>query len=230
MGNLTIELELVTNAIDCIINPNDYDESYTGIDAGLRNRFTVAVAGDTGKATNTSTDFEISNSRVVCDLCTLDNISTQNTRNIYLEGKGLPITSTTSITQSQAVKGSTDISVPVIRSVSKLVASFATFYEKGDSSTRYEYCDKEFCRFYHPHQNHQPLDAGTHDKDKDLEFQVQLGSKIIQNIHVILLLNAFIIYGKRLIYPCFINTVWILTLNNIVTVSLFLPFIWKSAR
>ena len=49
MGNLTTELELVTNATDCIINPNDYDESDTGISADLRNRFTVAVAGDVGK-------------------------------------------------------------------------------------------------------------------------------------------------------------------------------------
>ena len=35
IGNLTIELELVTNAIDCIINPNDYGESDTGINEGL---------------------------------------------------------------------------------------------------------------------------------------------------------------------------------------------------
>ena len=59
MGNLTIELELVTNAVDCIINPNDYAEIDTGIDAGLRNRFIGAVAGDTGMAANTSIDFEI---------------------------------------------------------------------------------------------------------------------------------------------------------------------------
>ena len=45
MGNLTIELELVNNAIDCIINPNDYDESDTGLTPDIRNRFTVAVAG-----------------------------------------------------------------------------------------------------------------------------------------------------------------------------------------
>ena len=48
MGNLTIELELVTNAVDCVIDPNNYDESDTGLDAGIRNRFTVAVAGDKG--------------------------------------------------------------------------------------------------------------------------------------------------------------------------------------
>ena len=156
MGNLTIELELVTKATDCIINPSDYDESDTGIVTDLRNCFTVAVAGDVGKATNTSIDWEISNPRVVCDVCTLDN----NLNNEYvkhlLEGKGLPITYTTHITQSQTVKGSTDFSVPVIRSVSKLVASFVTFYKAGDPSTGYEYADKEFCRFYHPHQAHNP--------------------------------------------------------------------------
>ena len=105
MGNLTIELELVNNAFDCIINPNDYDESDTGIAADLRNRFTVAVAGDVGKATNTSIDWEISNARVVCDVCTLDN----NLNNEYvkhlLDGKGLPITYTTYITQSQSSSG-----------------------------------------------------------------------------------------------------------------------------
>ena len=73
MGNLTIKLKLVTNATDCIINPNDYDESDTGIEADIRNRFTLAVAGYIGKATNTSIDWESSNPRVVCDICTLDN-------------------------------------------------------------------------------------------------------------------------------------------------------------
>ena len=178
MGNLTIELELVTTAIDCIIDPNNYDESDTGIDAGLLNCFTVSVAGDTGKAANTSIDWEISSARVICDVCTLDN----NLNNEYvkplLEEKGLPITYTTYITQSQSVKGLTDISVNVIRSVSKLVASFVIFYKAGDPSTGYEYADKEFCRFYHPHQNHEPLDAGIYDKDKDLEFQIQIGSKL----------------------------------------------------
>ena len=87
MGNVTFELELVTNAIDCIINPNDYDESDTGISTDIRNRFTVVVAGDVGKAANTSIDWEISNPRVICDFCTLDN----NLNNEYVthlsEGK-----------------------------------------------------------------------------------------------------------------------------------------------
>ena len=203
MGNLTLELELVTNATDCIINPNDYDESDTGITADIRNRFTVVVAGDVGKATNTSIDWEISNPRVICDVCSLDN----NLNNEYvkhlLEGKGLPITYTTYITQSQTVKGSTDFSVPVIRSVSKLVASFVTFYKAGDPSTGYEYADKEFCRFYHPHQAHNPLDEGIYDKDKDLEFQIQLGSKLYPEYPCNSITQCFYHLRKALNLPMF---------------------------
>ena len=54
IGNLTVELELVHTAIDCIIDPCNYDESDAGNASDLRNRFTIAVAGDAGKATNTS--------------------------------------------------------------------------------------------------------------------------------------------------------------------------------
>ena len=179
MGNFSIELELVNNAIDCIVDPSNYDESDTGIEADLRNRFTVAVAGDVGKATNTSFDWEISNARVVCDVCTSDSHLNNAYVKHLLEGKGLPITYTTYITQSQSVAGMTGINVPVIRSVSKLVAPFVTFHKPGDPTEGYEYADKEYCRFYHPHQSHNPLDEGIYDKDKDLEFQIQVGFKIV---------------------------------------------------
>ena len=58
---------------------------------------------------------------------------------------------------------------------------------------------KNFCRFYHPHQNHEPLDEGIYDKDKDLEFQIQLGSKLYPEFpcNSILLRSVFIIYEKH---------------------------------
>ena len=174
------------------------------------NRFTVNEAGDVGKATNTSIDFEISNPRVVCDLCTLDNSLNNEYTKHLLESKGLPITYTTFITQSQNVKGLTDISVPVIRSVSKLVASFITFYKKYDPlveasrpSTGYEYADKEFCRFYHPHQQHNALDQGIYDKNKDLEFQIQLGSKLYPEYPCNSITQCFYHLRKALNLPVF---------------------------
>ena len=176
MGNLTIELELVTNATDCIIDYRNYQ-----LNDDVGNRFVHNV--DTGveadaQIRNTSIQWEINNARVVCDVCTLDN----NLNNEYvkhlLEGKGLPITYTTYITQSQTISNTDNISIPVIRSVSKLVASFITFYKAGDPSTGFEYCDKEFCRFYHPMQTSDEAVDGLYSENKDLEFQIQLGSKL----------------------------------------------------
>ena len=120
-----------------------------------------------------------------------------------LEGNGLPITYTTYITQSQSVAGMTDISVPVIRSVSKLVASFISFYKSGGPGAGYEYADKEFARFYHPRQSHNPLDEGIYDKDKDLEFQIQLGSKLYPEYPCNSITQCFYHLRKALNLPMF---------------------------
>ena len=198
MGNLTIELELVNNDTDCIINPDDNTEANA-----IGDRFTTDVALPAGNASNTSKVFELNNAFVACDICTLDN----NLNNEYvkhlLEGKGLPITYTTYITQSQSVEGKNDISVPVIRSVSKLVASFITFYRTDDPSLGYEYANKRFCRFYHPHQSHDSTVEGIYDINKDLEFQIQLGSKLYPEYPCNSLTQCFYHLRKALNLPVF---------------------------
>ena len=203
MGNLTIELELVSNDLDCIINPDDYLETNAGIALELRQRFTKDVALPAGSQTNTSKVFELNNAFVQCDVCTLDN----NLNNEYvkhlLEGKGLPVTYTTYITQMQSVEGSTDIRVPVIRSVSKLVAAFITFYRTDQPSEGYEYVNKRFCRFYHPHQAHDGLVEGIYDVNKDLEFQIQLGSKLFPEYPCNSLSQCFYHLRKALNLPVF---------------------------
>ena len=203
MGSLTIELELVSNDLDCIINPDDYAEDDGALDADVRGRFTRDVALPAGGDTNTSKVFELNNAFVSCDICTLDN----NLNNEYvkhlLEGKGLPITYTTYRTQSQSVAGLTDINVPVIRSVSKLVASFITFYRDDQPSLGYEYANKRFCRFYHPHQSHDALVEGIYDVNKDLEFQIQLGSKLYPEYPCNSLTQCFYHLRKALNLPVF---------------------------
>ena len=203
MGNLTIELELVSNDLDCIVNPDDYDEADAGIAQNLREKFTADVALPGGNPTNTSKVFELNNAFVQCDVCTLDN----NLNNEYvkhlLEGKGLPITYTTYITQMQSVEGSTDFSVPVIRSVSKLVASFITFYRTDQPSLGYEYANKRFCRFYHPHQSHDSSTEGLYDVNKDFEFQIQLGSKLFPEYPCNSLSQCFYHLRKALNLPVF---------------------------
>ena len=54
MGNLTIELELVNNDLDCIINPDDYAEDDGALHADINARFTRDVALPAGGDTNTS--------------------------------------------------------------------------------------------------------------------------------------------------------------------------------
>ena len=143
------------------------------------------------------------NARVVCDVCTLDN----NLNNEYvkhpLEGKGLPITYTTYITQSRTINNTDNISIPVIRSVSKLVASFNTFYKSGDPSIGFEYCDKEFCRFYHPMQTSDEAVDGIYGEDKDLEFQIQLGSKLYPEYPCRSMTECFYHLRKALNLPMF---------------------------
>ena len=203
MGNLTIELELVSNDLDCIVNPDDYDEADAGIAQLLHEKITADVALPGGNATNTSKVFELNNAFVQCDVCTLDN----NLNNEYvkhlLEGKGLPITYTTYITQSQSVENMDSISVPVIRSVSKLVASFITFYRTDQPSLGYEYANKRFCRFYHPHQSHDSSVEGIYDINKDLEFQIQLGSKLFPEYPCNSLSQCFYHLRKALNLPVF---------------------------
>ena len=203
MGNLTIELELVSNDLDCIINPDDYDETDTGIPELLRGRFTHDIALPAGNSTNTSKTFELNNAFVACDICTLDNSLNNEYVKHLLEGKGLPITYTTYITQSQSVEGKNDISVPVIRCVSKLVASFVTFYRTDDPSLGYEYANKRFCRFYHPHQAHDSVAEGIYDINKDLEFQIQLGSKLYPEYPCNSLTQCFYHLRKALNLPVF---------------------------
>ena len=198
MGNLTIALELVNNDTDCIINPDDNTEANA-----IGDRFTTDVALPGGNASNTSKMFELHNAFVSCNICTLDN----NLNNEYvkhlLEGKGLPIAYTTYITQSQSVAGYSDINVPVIRSVSKLVASFITFYRTDQPSLGYEYANKRVCRFYHPDQSHDSTVEGIYDINKDLEFQIQLGSKLYPKYPCNSLTQCFYHLRKALNLPVF---------------------------
>ena len=224
MGNLTIELELVNNDV---INPNDNTEANA-----IGDRLTTDVALPGGNISNTSTVFELNNAFVSCDICTLDN----NLNNEYvkhlLEGKGLPITYTTYITQMQSVAGYSDINVPVIRSVSKLVASFRTFYRTDDPSLGYEYANKRFCRFYHPHQSHDSSAEGIYDINKDLEFQIQLGSKLFPEYPCNSLTQCFYHLRKALNLPVFHQHSISIDFKqyHIVIDNLFLVFLLKKCR
>ena len=165
---ITLELELVNSITEPIII-----QTGTGTDAGDFPDGTVA------NPQNTSNKWEINNVHLNCDICHLEN----NLNNAYVEhllgGKALPITMTTFITQQQTVAGYSQLDIQVIRSVSKLVGVFITFNKDPvDSVVADEYFHKEFTRFYHPMINNDEAVNGFYNPDLDLEFQIQLGSKL----------------------------------------------------
>ena len=169
MGNLTIELDLVNNETECIINPDD--------DAGTT--FTKDIAGDAdASVTNTSVLFELNQCRCVCDIATLDsNLQNEYVKHL-LSSKTLPITYTTFVTQSQSVTGLTDINVQVVRSVSKLVATFISFYKSGDVSAGFEYADKEALRFYNPMTHSVDNPHGIYDAGLEMQYELQIGADL----------------------------------------------------
>ena len=148
---LTIELELVNNANDVVITP--------GVDAV----FTTA---------NTSNDWQIENVQLKCDICHLDNSLQNNYDSHLLSGKSLPINFNTYVTQSQAITGQ-DVGVSLNRAITRLKSIFVTFYQTTNINGVQVH--KEFNDFNHPMDN---ATDGKYDKGYELEYQIQIGSKL----------------------------------------------------
>jgi len=144
---LTIELELVTNHLDPIVDP-------------------ATAAGFL--TTDTSTNWQISDVQVKCDIVTLDNTLQNNYDSHLLSGKTLPINYNTYITQSQVVSGK-DVSVNMSRAITRLKSIFVTLYRANSTEAQ----DKEWLNFYHPMEV-----VGSYSKAHELEFQVQIGARI----------------------------------------------------
>ena len=158
---LTIELELVNNANDPIVTP------------GVDSVFTT---------TNTSNDWQIENVQLKCDICNLDNSLQNNYDSHLLSGKSLPINYNTYITQSQAITGQ-DVGVSLNRAITRLKSIFVTFHkaQAKDSSgviipnAITDSTHKEWFNFLHPMDNATNL---LYDKGYEIEYQIQIGSKL----------------------------------------------------
>jgi hypothetical protein len=178
MGNLTIELELVNHKDDPVVS--NYDTVLT-----------EAVC---------SSEWSIENVQLKCDIVNIDNTLQNNYDSHLLNGGKLPISYNTYICQSQAVSG-TDLSVNVSRAISRLKSVFVSFYKS-------EYKDaagavvvnpmtkairKEWLDFVHPMENAGDA-AGLHlvyDKGYELEFQMQIGSKLFPEYPIRSVSEAF---------------------------------------
>ena len=160
---LTIELELVNDANDVIVTPG------------------VNVTFD---SSNTTSDWQIENVQLKCDICNLDNSLQNNYDSHLLSGKSLPINFNTYITQSQAITGQ-DVGVSLNRAITRLKSIFVTFYQTNDTEKP---THKEFCDFNHPMDNATGL---LYDKGYELEYQIQVGSKLFPEYPVRSLSESF---------------------------------------
>ncbi|MCR9134331.1 MAG: hypothetical protein NXI08_17315 [bacterium] len=115
-----------------------------------------------------------------------------------LDGKELPITKNTHICQSNSVV----VNTTVVRSVSKLTATFITFY-KADATGGATEVHKEYNRFYHPSTRTTFSTHGNYNPDNDLEFQLQLGSTLFSEYPCKSLNQALYYLRKALNLPLF---------------------------
>ena len=162
---IVIELELVNSKYEPILKP------YQGND------------GSEIHINNTSDDWTISDVQLKCDLCTLDNALDNEYAQHLLEGKALPINYNTYVSQNQAISG-TNISINVSRALSRLKTIFISFVHTRSIANNL--IVKEFNNFYHP-----MIEKGVYDSTSELEYQIQIGSKLYPEYPVKSLSEAF---------------------------------------
>ena len=143
------------------------------------NAATDAVLGATGS--NQSVSFVIQDVQLKCDLVDLDNTLDNEYTQYLMTGKSLPI-HYTAITHSSQIFTNIKNDVHVSRSLTRLKSVFITMFAKPDTRVP----GKDVCNdFWHP------MDGGSYDFDKELEIQVQIGSKLYPEYPIRSLAEAY---------------------------------------
>ena len=156
---ITIELELVDTITDPIIDP-------TGSPVLGTSTFTPA---------NTSTNWSINNVQVKVDVCTLDNALDNSYAQHLLQGKSLPISYNTFVSQLQTISGQDAPLVNVSRALTRLKSVFVTLHK--DAGVVWPGNRKFWNTFFSP----MGTDNGTnliHNSEGEFEYQLQIGSKL----------------------------------------------------
>jgi len=177
---IILELELVNSSLDPIITP------------GLKNG--PGDASATFTTTNTSTNWQIENACIKADCCTLDNQLNNEYTAHLLAGKALPIKYSTFINQQSSVSGKS-FSIQVARAVSRLQKCFLSFYKTPTTPT---IIDKQAIKLYHPMSE---VISSIYVPTLDLEFQIQLGSKLYPEYPVRSISECFTILKQTLNLP-----------------------------
>ena len=160
---LTFELEIVNGDTDPIIN----------------------IDGTTFNSTNTSTAWQVQDIRVVCDIVSLDSALQNSYAEHVLSGKALLINYSTYITQFQTIVSSNS-AANVSRSASRLKSVFITFDNDhsvivpGEESLAVH---RQFNTFIGP-TSASHFRAGIYDHTRELQWQIQIGAKIVPEMPV----------------------------------------------
>ena len=172
---ITLELELVNNFTDPIID------------------FATVGGNAQWTAANTSTSWTITDVQAKMDLCTLDNVLDNEYAQHVLAGKALHINYNTYISQLQSVL-SADIAVNVTRALTRLKSVFVTFDgPHTGASQQWISLLKSTNNFIHPMNS-----SGFYNPAKEMEFQIQIGSKLFPEYPVKSLAEAYYQLRKTL--------------------------------
>ena len=149
-GGLVLEFEIVGNAEDAIISP---------------------AASREFLPTDTSVSWQIEDVRCVGDVVTLDSALQNSYAEHVLSGKSLPINDNTYITMQQTVSGE-NISDNVSRAVSRL----KTIFLSCDSRNLINEGQVQYMKEWNIDH---PMNVWPYKCDRELEYQVQIGCKMI---------------------------------------------------
>jgi hypothetical protein len=158
---ITIELELVDDKNEPILSQ-------------------FSKAGDKAfTAANTSDTWSINNVQVKCDVCTLDNALENSHAQHLLQGKSLPITYNTFISQMQTIAGQDNPLITVSRAITRLKSVFVTLVKDYNNPDRNALDGRKFWNdFFSPMSVHNRTSFFKHVQEAEFEFLLQIGSKL----------------------------------------------------
>ena len=180
---LILEFEVVNDILDPIVATTE------GVSTDA-NKFTTA---------NTSFLWMISQVQLKCDLVTLDNTLENEYATHLMQGNSLPINYDTYVSQMQTISDYT-YSCNITRSLTRLKSVFVNFDGDGIGETGGGAIPltgaefrKSFNDFYHPSG-----DFLQQLPDKEIEFQIQIGSKLYPEYPIRSVQEAFTQLAKCL--------------------------------
>jgi hypothetical protein len=161
-GPIIIELELVSKLTDVIVQPNTAQTSTT----------TYMVAA------STSTNWQIENVQVKCDVCTLDN----QVENIFtkhmLDGGSFPISYSNYISQLQPTNGAQKVlMLSINRSATRLKSCFITL-DKDSGTSEVLLVNRNWNEFWSPMAHLGTFGNMEYDSEVEFESYIQIGSKL----------------------------------------------------